>query len=410
MNLTGGERTTEGWVVRLKPRGASRFLSAAFLAFWLCGWAIGESFALWILVKGGYALLTGTPPDPGRELLQLAPALAMGAFLVFWLLLWTVGGIAAFGALLQLLWAEDRIIAKSSGVTHLWFRGPFRGANEYARDRLRGFDVASRKGSLVLETDRERVILSDLGTAEEREAAARSLRSEMGLAEPDLENLPLPKGWEEIITPEGERAVVADRPMRRIQARIATVAMVGMSVVAFVALRDAGPKPALIPIAIMTSAATAALAWGAAWLAWGRMEYRIGSGSVTVRRRYRSTVRDLMEARRLEVNVRSDSDGDEWFSLDALASEIDSPRVQAYGRLSTKGRRTIASTMRDPVVARHLGAWISRMAKVPLADRTTPEAREAEITALTDQLAQSGPLGRAAALLIKKKSRNRNSS
>ena len=394
-----GERTTEGWVVRLKPRGASRFISAAFLAFWLCGWAIGEGLVLWILVKGGYALLTGTPPDPGREPLELAPALAMGAFLVFWLLLWTIGGIAAFAALLQLLWAEDRISAKSSGVTLQWLRGPFRGTKEYARDRLRGFDVASRKSSLVLETDRERVILSELGTAEDRVAAAGSLRNEMGLAEPNPKTIALPKGWEEIITPEGERAVVPDRSVRRAQARTATIAAIVMSVVAFVVVRDAGPKPALIPIAVITTLATAALAWGAAWLAWGRTEYRIGSRSITVRRRFRSRVRDLMEGRRLEVTVQSDSDGDDQFLLDVLSSEIEPPR-QIYHRPS-KGRRTIVSTLHDPTVPRNLGAWMARMTSVPLVDRSTREAQEAEISTAIEQLAGQGPLGRFAARFIR---------
>jgi hypothetical protein len=399
LGMDVGERTTDGWVVRLRPRGASRFISAAFLGFWLCGWAIGEGLVLWILVKGGYALLTGTPPDPGRQPLEVAPALAMGAFLLFWLLLWTVGGIAAFAALLQLLWAEDRIIAKSSSVTHQWFRGPFRGRNEYARDRLRGFDVASRKGSLVLETDRERVILSDLGTAEEREGAARSFRAEMGLAEPDPKSIPLPKGWEEIITPEGERAVVSDRSARRAQARAVTIAAFVMSVVAFVVLQDVGQKPALIPIAILTSAATAALAWWAAWVGWGRMEYRIGSGSITVRRRFRSTVRDLMETRRVEVIVQPDSDGDETFMLQGITSENEPPRGPSG--LSSKGRRTIASTVHDPTIPRNLGAWLARMANVSLIDRSTREVQEAEIAAMTEQLASHGPWGRMAARFIR---------
>jgi hypothetical protein len=49
---------------------------------------------------------------------------------------------------------------------------------------------------------------------------------------------------------------------------------------------------------------------------------------------------------------------------------------------------------------RHLGAWLSKAAGVPLRDATTPEAREAEQAALRDQLAKSGPLGRAAARFI----------
>jgi hypothetical protein len=56
-----GERTSEGWQARMRPQGIGRFFPAAFLSFWLCGWAAGESFALWMLFQGVRALLTGEP-------------------------------------------------------------------------------------------------------------------------------------------------------------------------------------------------------------------------------------------------------------------------------------------------------------------------------------------------------------
>jgi hypothetical protein len=408
-NMTG-TRTAEGWEVRLKPQGFGRFLSAGFLAFWLCGWAIGEGFALWFLIKGGQAVLTGTSPEPGKAPLEVGPALAMGGFLLVWLAFWTLGGVAAFGALLHSLWAEDRLVAGPGGLTVRRIRGPFRRTRVYARDRVRGLTIQPPKGRLVLETDRDLVVLSELGTPEERVEAVGAIRSELMLQEPSQTNVELPQGWEEVVTPEGERAVTQSPRNRKIQAGIAAVAALGMSVVALVIINQAMTQPGFIPGVILSFAATAALAWGAAWLAHARTEYRIGSGFVTFRRRFRSTVRDLFETRRLELTVRSDSDGDEWYGLDGLSSDAPAPAPSGYARWTSKERRTIVSVLHDPIVPRRLGAWMARAATLPLTDATTPEARRAEIVDLTVQLEQAGPLGRFAARLVQKAQKTRDNS
>src|SRR5262245_32857685 len=101
------ERTNEGRELRLASRGAGRFLSAGFLAFWLCGWAVGETLVLFILVKGAIALFTGQPPEPGRAPLEAGPALMTGAFLLVWVTFWTFGGYAAIAEFLRLVFGED---------------------------------------------------------------------------------------------------------------------------------------------------------------------------------------------------------------------------------------------------------------------------------------------------------------
>jgi hypothetical protein len=53
-----------------------RWVIVAFLTFWLCGWAVGEGFAIWAL------FFSGTPWP-------------VKLFLLFWLTLWTFGGLAA---------------------------------------------------------------------------------------------------------------------------------------------------------------------------------------------------------------------------------------------------------------------------------------------------------------------------
>ena len=83
-----GERTSGGWVVRLRPRGAGRFFVAAHLLFWLYGLVFAARFAIRLL---------------GRTPLQTAPALAFGALLVLWLGVWTLIG------------SEDRILVEGGG-------------------------------------------------------------------------------------------------------------------------------------------------------------------------------------------------------------------------------------------------------------------------------------------------------
>jgi hypothetical protein len=105
-----------GYDARLRRTGIGRYIGASFLAAWLCGWAIGEAFVLWILIRGALALLSGEPPEPGRSPLEATPAVALGAFLLIWLAFWTVGGIAAGTQLLRELWGEDRLVLQPEGL------------------------------------------------------------------------------------------------------------------------------------------------------------------------------------------------------------------------------------------------------------------------------------------------------
>src|SRR6185503_2242623 len=188
--------------IRLAPRGAGRWFGAAFLLFWLCGWAMGEAFALTMLVKGAIALLSGTPIHSGGSPVTLAALLAFGAFLLFWLAIWTVGGIAAFHQVLLLLWASDRLAARGGALEVVHARGPFRRRREFPRHLIRRLALVPKHDRLVVETDRGMVELSTLGTRDEREQAMVSLRGALGLGDAAAhDDVKLPEGWEEIITP-----------------------------------------------------------------------------------------------------------------------------------------------------------------------------------------------------------------
>src|SRR4051812_3547605 len=72
---------------------AERWFPAAFLGFWLCGWAAGEASVATALV----GMLFGAWPMPG-PMGWIAPL-----FLLGWLGGWTVGGVAAMCALYRLV-------------------------------------------------------------------------------------------------------------------------------------------------------------------------------------------------------------------------------------------------------------------------------------------------------------------
>lgn len=99
----------EGLEQRFRPWGVGRFGAMVFLCVWLCGWAVGETVALFLIGSGIYSLVTGTPTVGGGPAL-LGPSLAVGCFLAGWLTLWTIGGVMAIRELLRSVWAEDRLM------------------------------------------------------------------------------------------------------------------------------------------------------------------------------------------------------------------------------------------------------------------------------------------------------------
>ncbi|HEU4940427.1 MAG TPA: hypothetical protein VFT97_02315 [Candidatus Eisenbacteria bacterium] len=407
-----GERTSEGWQARMRPQGIGRLFPAAFLTFWLCGWAVGEGFALWFLVAGAKAIATGQPmghtPTPPLPVL-----LAIGAFLIFWLTLWTVGGVTAMGELLRLLWSEDRIVAGPAGITLHTSRGPFRKKIEIPRDEVRAIVPSARGSALAVETPRATIVLTRNGSAAEREEVASMLRAELGLKDQSasapvgtwtpgmapIEAGGPPKGWEDAISPEGERILVRSAKSRATGARVVGVIALGMAALAVFVVRQAWGNLPLMAPAVITTVFALALAWLTFWLAVARSEWKIGSGRIVLRQRFRGTVKDVFEADRLELTLSSDSDGDETFALMALKGQTASITGSAFFT-DPKCRRLVDSSLHDAARSRRLGAWLAQAAGIPFHDRTGAAARQADIAALTAQLEASGPLGRFAAKLV----------
>jgi hypothetical protein len=398
-----GEYTSEGWEARLRPHGVGRFFPAAFLALWLCGWLAGEAFVLGVLALGVRSLLTGQPLRPGHAALEWGSALAVGAFLVVWLVIWTFGGIAALSEFLRLVWSEDRILARADGVSVQHRMGPFRTRREVARQDIRWIETAPRSAVLVAETAAKTIQLSNLGSREERAEVAAMLRGRFGMTEhPDPTSEPgaLPEGWVETSLPEGGFALTSDPARRHAKARAVTaIAMLSGAVAVGLAIHTWNSAAAL-PLFVMFSAAAAGIAWGAWRLHHVRGEWVIEGGRMVLRRRSGSTVRDLFEGRSLELTVTTDSDGDEWYALDALASAEPEPEAALGGHRPGRTRHRITQMIHDPSTPRHLGVWLAQRANVPFRDRAEPKARDEELQRLREQLEQSGGLGHLAAKLL----------
>src|SRR4051794_29139443 len=100
------ESRWEGTRGVLRPAGAGRWVMVGFLAFWLCGWAAGETFALGTLLAW-----LGVPV--GRLQLDHAGfSVAAAAFILFWLTLWTLGGLAALYTLLRTAFGRDVFVLR----------------------------------------------------------------------------------------------------------------------------------------------------------------------------------------------------------------------------------------------------------------------------------------------------------
>jgi hypothetical protein len=316
------ERTYESGrhVASLRVAGLVRFAPAAFLAFWLCGWAVGEAFAGGALVMAllqifapGTAIPFGIqPPAPG-------PGLGfMIGFLALWLTLWTFGGIAAFGALLQVLFARERLSWDAGGVrierSTLWSR-----SHEWTADAIEGFFLKIPGGNLEIQAGGKRHLLLSLGTPEEKKALRDELRALFvrgAVSSP--ESRELPKGWESWLDADGATVLARHRGLRATQTRVIALLFLGFAAVLWLVMKTQGlaglaTKEFWVPVLLFGLP----LAAGLAWLGFGGSQIRIRSGVVEFRRWFFGKVWSrTFRPTSLELSRRTDSDNDAWFSLE----------------------------------------------------------------------------------------------
>jgi hypothetical protein len=404
MNSKSQHSTANEFLFR--PRGFGRFPSAIFLALWLCAWAVGEGFAIFILGHGIWALLTDSPMFASSEALQLAPALAVGAFLLIWLTIWTIGGVMAMQEFWRLLWAKDRLVLDHDTLCRFRRRGPFKSTHSLSRNEIRRVFIRPSNSVLMVQLKETIFELTDLGTAAERSEAAQRLCAAMSLPDVDRSAVPaaLPEDWQEVAGPHGERLLVPNLETRRKQAIVVAIVTGLVWSMLLLLAREAMSEPFVWIVALLLTILAAWLARQTLWMLRGRKEWRIESGSLLHQRRFAGEVTELFQARALELAVSHDSDGDPWYHLNAI--ELSPPTFAPADRTPEKIR--IMYSIHDATEARSLGRWLARQAGIPLHDRVPGEAdRRAEITRVMGELARSGKFGRFVVRLFRRSRRTR---
>ncbi|MBZ4421289.1 hypothetical protein [Myxococcus sp. RHSTA-1-4] len=366
------EKSSERWTARLRPSGWGRYVAAVPLAVWLCGWAVGELFALGALVFTFRELLLpeqleGAPPTGATNSAEGVVGAIL--FLGVWLTMWTVGGAASLRALLALLLSEERLSFNPSGVTRWWRVGPWRSERHLKRGELVDVNPEDPGGVLVASlASGETVTLLQSGTVEQRRELAELLRELFALArdEPSLADH-TPPGWECERLPNGAWVLGAARHVRRQE-------VLGWSFAALVLAACAGGLARRMFIAggdwtgslfawVLT--VLAALAGLRAWRGHqGRESWEVQRGSlVHVFHGLFHTRHTGYASPKLVLERTVDSDGDASFELC-----VHSP---------AKNKR-LGSRATTPRGLLHLGYWFARRLDVPLIleppDLDRPEA------------------------------------
>jgi hypothetical protein len=393
------ERTGAGLEARLAMAGISRFFSAAFLAVWLAGWAVGEAFAVWLLSVGAWSLLTGHPPEAGREPLRPEVALPIGLFLLFWLALWTLGGVMAGRELLRLLFGRDCVRVGNDALEIEHSYGLFCSRERLPQVELRRFYRRPGSAALCVETARGTTELTRLGTACERAELEEILNAEFRLATQPAPEAALPEAWCETFSLERDAVLVKNPATRRKQAITAWIFCALLGALTLYVISGTQRRAELWVPAIVLAGFSAAAMLGAVWLSFGRDEWKLEKGRLVLQRRFGANRTTKFEAVALELFEDNSGDGGPSYELTAIEANAP-PRPSSYR--TGKHRRVIYSKTDDPTEPRKFGQWLSERWQLPFADQTTHEAKAQSLEELKQQLVGSGPLGRFALRVIER--------
>ncbi|HEY6194047.1 MAG TPA: hypothetical protein VI504_03315 [Candidatus Eisenbacteria bacterium] len=354
------EPTGTGWQVTLHSHGMLRFLPAAFLGVWLCGWALGEYFALTLLgsaLQGAFGpgFLAGVMPTmrstpPSREGLPL-----LFTFLCVWLPLWTLGGFGALSRLLSLLFGREVIRCGTEGLAIERFT-----LFPASRTRLDPRQVAGfrTRGPIVLaDTPAKAVLVAQLGTPAERAELVASLeewRKSFGpTLAPAADQSPVP-GWQVVTDETGALALT---PSPRVQHVIGGVLLgLGAACAASLAAIAAQTQDVRLLVACAALGLPGALClYGGGWLVGVRESWHPRAGTLERRRVGFGRVwsREFRPLG-LELRVSTGSEGDSRWTL----------VVSGEG-----GEQVLASSTRDANLPSSLGRWLAERAGVELVQK-----------------------------------------
>jgi hypothetical protein len=358
------EPSDSGMQVTLHAAGVFRFLPAAFLSVWLCGWAVGEWFALRLLATTlrralGTDVLASWFPDVGGKL-PPGPGLPVFAgFIVLWLALWTFGGMAALQQVFALLFGCERVRWGGDALeierSALWF---------VSVTRLPALEITGFRpvrGSLVADRRKRATKVTSSGSSDDRQQLAGLLeawRASFGPRTPlAADESPVP-AYVAFHDKTGAIALRVPGTRHPVGAMLA-LAGAGFWAGAVAMFTQKTGVALVVDTVLFTLVGFACLA-GSVWLLEARASWHMGAKRLERRRSFlgRTWSAEFVPLE-LELSSTRDSDGDLRWQLVA----------------SGKGRRqVIASAITDPSVPRALGTWVSERTGAPLVSRDVDDA------------------------------------
>jgi hypothetical protein len=315
----------QGTRVTLRPRGAGRWLVVGFLGFWLCGWAMGEIFALTALLSGlGLPLFKGPWGDWGG----FGPTAAL--FLLFWLTFWTLGGIMAFTTALRTGWGRDVLTFRTGELSLRQGVGPFGRTRVFEPGSVRSLGLRGKDDALTAEVEGKTVVLSTLGTVEERRWLLDTLRRTLSLPTPAEAEAPvpmegpvterpaaLPQGWTVEPAPDGGLRVAQGTSRLAGAGCALAFALFWNGIVSTFVVR-AFQSGGWFEWLFLTPfiAVGLGLIGVFAWALFGSEEWRVRRDSLETRRRFLGWQwTRSFQGGALAIEAKKDSDGDESWSL-----------------------------------------------------------------------------------------------
>lgn len=292
-----------------RPSGWLRVLVVAFLAFWLCGWAVGEWFALRLVIGA----MHGGVDSQAAKVLTHPAGWAVGGFILTWLLFWTFGGLAALVELLRIVAGRDELTILNDEYVIWRGVGPFGLERRFRREQLRELYVRRKSRDLVIEAGSGRHVVTRGVTIDDRHA----IEARFALSSRDT----LPLRWNQT---EEEGGIVC------IEARAfdgpGCLVAVGMLFAASALFVIFFAKQ--LPTWGTLIAALIALLLGTLFLrgAFQRRQWLVGRDRFALRYRWLWHTRVIpVDERSLRVEQSCDSDGDETTAL--VASVNGRPRT-----------------------------------------------------------------------------------
>jgi hypothetical protein len=189
------------WEAKLTSKGPARFVLLLVLLPWLVLWAIAELVVLSMLVSPVVNptewMARWLPQGTSLPTLSVERgSIGLGLMVLLWFGIWTlVGGLALRHALRTVL-GKDVLTVQGGTLTLQRYAGPFKSRREIPLSTVMHFDIKTVRGSLFAELLRESVLLSDLGTREEREKVQRGLMERTTGLRPHQPRAELPPEWE----------------------------------------------------------------------------------------------------------------------------------------------------------------------------------------------------------------------